>query len=106
MKSSSELSSSFQVEIEREKFFSGWFRRWIPSTKAKRKEQLWGWLTIAPALILILGLTLYPVAYSIWLSLLEKHSFFPDERFVGLDNYLYLWKDPEFWSSLWLGVVD
>lgn len=105
MKSSSELSSSFQVEIEREKFFFGWFRRWIPSTKAKRKEQLWGWFTIAPALILILGLTLYPVAYSIWLSLLEKHSFFPDERFIGFDNYLYLWKDPEFWSSLWLGVV-
>jgi multiple sugar transport system permease protein len=62
-------------------------------------------LTISPALILILGLTLYPVAYSIWLSLLEKHSFFPQERFVGLENYFYLWKDAEFWSSLWLGIV-
>ena len=74
--------------------------RWIPTTKPKRREQLAGVLTISPALILILGLTLYPVAYSIWLSLLEKHSFFPQERFVGLENYFYLWKDAEFWSSL------
>ena len=79
--------------------------RWFPTTKPKRREQLAGVLTISPALILILGLTLYPVAYSIWLSLLEKHSFFPQERFVGLENYFYLWKDAEFWSSLWLGVV-
>ena len=79
--------------------------RWIPATKPKRREQLAGVVTISPALILILGLTLYPVAYSIWLSLLEKHSFFAQERFVGLENYFYLWKDAEFWSSLWLGVV-
>ena len=78
---------------------------WVPVTKPKRREQLTGYLTIAPAFILILGLTLYPVAYSIWLSLLEKHSFFPQERFIGLENYFYLWKDPEFWTSLWLGVV-
>jgi len=82
-----------------------WWARWIPTTKPKRREQLAGVLTISPALILILGLTIYPVAYSIWLSLLEKHSFFPQERFVGLENYFYLWKDAEFWSSLWLGIV-
>ena len=78
---------------------------WLPPTKPERSHQLMGLLTIAPALFLILALTLYPVAYSIWLSLLEKHSFFPQERFVGLENYLYLWTDPEFWASLWLGVV-
>lgn len=70
-----------------------------------RREQVVGLLTIAPALLLILALTLYPVVYSIWLSLLEKHSFFPQERFVGLENYLYLWGDEEFWTSLWYGVV-
>jgi multiple sugar transport system permease protein len=78
---------------------------WILATRPKRREQLTGYLTIFPALFLILALTLYPVAYSIWLSLLEKHSFFPQQRFVGLENYFYLWKDPEFWSSLWLGTV-
>ncbi|MEI8191493.1 MAG: sugar ABC transporter permease [candidate division NC10 bacterium] len=64
-----------------------------------------GILTISPALLLILGLIVYPVAYSVWLSLLEKHSFFPQERFIGLENYVYLWSDPEFWTSFWLGSI-
>lgn len=74
-------------------------------SKGERSEQVAGYLTIMPAMFLILGLTLYPVGYSIWLSLLEKHSFFPQERFIGLENYIYLWSDPEFWSSFWLGLV-
>ncbi len=68
-------------------------------------QQAAGILTIAPAFVLILGLIIYPVAYSIWLSLLEKHSFFPQEKFIGLDNFLYLWTDEEFWTSFWLGTV-
>jgi multiple sugar transport system permease protein len=68
-------------------------------------QQVTGILTISPAFLLILGLILYPVGYSIWLSLLEKHSFFPQEKFVGLDNYFYLWQDEEFWTSFWLGGV-
>jgi len=74
-------------------------------SKGERSEQVAGYLTIMPAMFLILGLTLYPVVYSIWLSLLEKHSFFPQERFIGLENYIYLWSDPEFWSAFWLGLV-
>jgi multiple sugar transport system permease protein len=70
-----------------------------------RGQQVAGILTIAPAFVLILGLIVYPVAYSIWLSLLEKHSFFPQEKFIGLDNYFYLWQDEEFWTSFWLGTV-
>jgi multiple sugar transport system permease protein len=68
-------------------------------------QQLAGIVTISPAFLLILALILYPVAYSIWLSLLEKHSFFPQEKFIGLDNYFYLWTDEEFWTSFWLGTV-
>ena len=71
----------------------------------KVTHQVTGLLTIAPGLFLILALTVYPVGYSIWLSLLEKHSFFPEQRFIGLDNYVYLWSDAEFWISLWYGVV-
>jgi len=76
-----------------------------PTGRRPWRQQFVGLLVVSPALLLILGLILYPVAYSIWLSLLEKHSFFPQERFIGLENYLYLWGDTEFWTSLWLGVV-
>jgi len=76
-----------------------------PTERRAWRQQLTGVLVVSPALVLILGLILYPVAYSLWLSLLEKHSFFPQERFVGLENFIYLWGDPEFWTSLWLGVI-
>jgi multiple sugar transport system permease protein len=62
-------------------------------------------LLIAPAVILICALLVYPVLYGVWLSLFKKHSFFPDQRFVGLANYLYLLKDSDFWMSVWYGTV-
>jgi multiple sugar transport system permease protein len=68
-------------------------------------EAVLGLLGLAPALLLIGALILYPVAYAAWLSLHDKHSFFPAERFVGLDNYREIARDEEFWDSLWRGTV-
>jgi multiple sugar transport system permease protein len=68
-------------------------------------EPLLGILGVLPALLLIGALILYPVAYAVWLSLFEKHSFFPTERWVGLGNYLAIARDVEFWESLWRGVI-
>jgi multiple sugar transport system permease protein len=64
-----------------------------------------GVLGILPALVLIAALILYPVGYAIWLSLFDKHSFFPAERWVGLGNYVRIAGDEEFWDSLWKGTV-
>ncbi len=64
-----------------------------------------GLLGVLPALVLIAGLVLYPVGYAVWLSLLDKHSFFPTERWVGLANYAAILHDPEFWDSVWKGSV-
>ena len=64
-----------------------------------------GMLLIAPAVLLICSLLVYPVIYGIWLSLFKKHSFFPDQRFVGLANYAYLMKNSDFWMSVWYGTL-
>ena len=64
-----------------------------------------GLLLVLPALLLLTTLTLYPVGYGFWLSLHAKHSLFPQQTFVGLDNYLYLLNDPEFWESLRIGLI-
>jgi multiple sugar transport system permease protein len=64
-----------------------------------------GWLLVLPALLLICALTLYPVAYGIWISFFNKHSFFPEQTFVGLGNYAAVFADEEFWRSLKLGLV-
>jgi multiple sugar transport system permease protein len=58
-----------------------------------------------PALLLLGCLTIYPVAYGIWISFFNKHSLFPRQQFVGFGNYLYLLYDPDFWASLWNGTV-
>jgi multiple sugar transport system permease protein len=64
-----------------------------------------GWLLMLPALALLLALTLYPVLYGVWISFFNKHSFFPQQTFVGFGNYLYILNDPEFWASVWRGSV-
>jgi multiple sugar transport system permease protein len=79
--------------------------RVLARSRRRLSPALLGLLGILPALLLIGALTLYPVAYAIWLSFFDKHSFFPAERWVGLGNYVRLVRDPEFWRSVWLGVV-
>jgi multiple sugar transport system permease protein len=70
-----------------------------------RRHALIGWLLVAPSLLLVGGLILYPIAYNLWLSLFDKHAFLPAQTFVGLGNYRYFATDPEFWSSVWYGTV-
>ena len=60
----------------------------------------------APALIAIVLLVGYPIAYSAWISLhkynLKRPRVFD---FVGFDNYLNLFQSDEFRSALWITVV-
>jgi multiple sugar transport system permease protein len=70
-----------------------------------RRHPLAGWLLLAPSLLLLGGLVVFPIAYNFWLSLFDKHAFMPVQRFVGLQNYVYFSRDPEFWSSVRYGVI-
>src|ERR1700733_7521301 len=73
--------------------------------RVRLSEGATGLLLVLPAVLLLLGLTVYPVLYGAWISAFNKHSFFPQQTFVGLDNYVYVLGDPEFWTSARLGVV-
>ena len=64
-----------------------------------------GWLLVLPALLLLGALTLYPLAYGIWISFFSKHSFFPEQNFIGLGNYAAVLSDEEFWRALKLGLI-
>jgi multiple sugar transport system permease protein len=70
-----------------------------------RKSALVGWLLLAPSLVLLGGLVVFPVLYNIWLSLFDKHAFMPVQTFVGLQHYRYFAHDPEFWTSFYYGSV-
>jgi multiple sugar transport system permease protein len=68
-------------------------------------EPVLGVLLLLPALLLLALLTLYPVLYGVWISFFNKHSFFPQQTFVGLSNYAAIVADPEFWASVRRGAV-
>lgn len=55
---------------------------------------------VAPSLVLMCLVTVYPVMHVFWLSLQKKHLIFGDREFVGLGNFLYLAKDARFWNAL------
>src|SRR3989442_3322625 len=69
------------------------------------RHPLVGWLLLAPSLLLLGGLVLFPILYNFWLSLHDKHAFMPVQSFVGLRHYVYFAQDPEFWSSVRYGVI-
>lgn len=64
-------------------------------------EQRWAnGLFVAPFLVLYLLLLVVPLFYGWWLSLRNADMLAGTSRFVGLDNYLELWRD-----SIFLGTV-
>ena len=80
-------------------------RRARPNRPRRLPESTWGYLLILPAVLLVLGLILYPVVYSGWLSLHNKHAYLPLETFVGFGNFASMFGDGEFWRSIKLGAI-
>ena len=66
-------------------------------TDRTRAERKLGWLLCAPAAIVMLAVTAYPIGYAVYLSLLRADLRFPnDNSWVGLNNYKTV-----LTSSLW-----
>jgi multiple sugar transport system permease protein len=63
------------------------------------------WLLVAPAILLILALTAYPLAYSIWVSFVNFDFQIPGHAFVGLQNFTQVVEDPVFQSSLLITIL-
>ena len=66
----------------------------------KRAERRLGWLLCAPAALVMVAVTAYPILYSVWLSLQRFDLKFPDQRkFVGLDNYVTVLTNEFWWTA-------
>jgi multiple sugar transport system permease protein len=57
-------------------------------------------LLIAPATLLLVGVALSPLVMAVWLSLHRVVVVFHEARFVGFDNYLFLFHDLRFRAAL------
>jgi multiple sugar transport system permease protein len=66
-----------------------------------RSERNLGWMLCAPAVIVMLLVTAYPVGYAIVLSLQRSDLRFPDQaKFVGLRNYVDVLTSSLWWQDL------
>jgi multiple sugar transport system permease protein len=80
-------------------------RRKAASDRAVAENRL-GARLVAPAVILMLLVTAYPMLQALYLSLFRYRLTTPGEReFVGLSNYLTALGDSLFWYDLWNTVV-
>ncbi|OLT48210.1 ABC transporter permease [Saccharomonospora sp. CUA-673] len=69
-------------------------------SEGKKAERRLGWLLCAPAAIVMLAVTGYPILYSIWLSMQRYDLRFPDEReFVWFENYAAVLTNSYWWTS-------
>ena len=76
-----------------------------PSDRARAETRL-GQKLVAPAIVLMLVVTAFPMLRAIYLSTFDYALTAPDDRdFVGLGNYLTALGDPLFWQTTGVTVL-
>ena len=81
-------------------------RRRARASEGAREERRLGWLLCAPAVIVMLAVTAYPIGYAIYLSLQRYILSAPQlTKFVGFANYGAVLSSPFWWHALWVTLV-
>lgn len=70
-----------------------------------REQTLTAVLFLAPAVVVLGIFVFYPILAAGRISLTSWNGFDPVKPFVGLQNYVALTSDPEFWNSLLVTVL-
>src|SRR5690606_20310185 len=69
-------------------------------SEGKKAERRLGLMLVAPAVILMIAVTAYPIAYAVYLSLFRADMRTPDDNeFVGLDNYVTVLSSEIWWKA-------
>jgi multiple sugar transport system permease protein len=67
-----------------------------------REERRLAWILCAPAVITMILVTGFPIAYAFYLSLQKYDLRFPDQKeFVGLSNYADVLGSSTWWQDVW-----
>ncbi|WP_433871479.1 carbohydrate ABC transporter permease [Saccharopolyspora sp. CA-218241] len=76
------------------------------ATEGERAQRRLGWLLCAPAALVMLAVTGWPILYAVWLSFQRFDLKYPDQReFVGLDNYLTVLGNGYWWTAFGVTVL-
>ena len=77
-------------------------------TELKQKKQprkkplsrMGPYLVMAPGMLLLLALAVYPFIFLFKISFQDYHPLKVDKPFIGLDNYIHLFQDHNFWNAI------
>jgi multiple sugar transport system permease protein len=68
-------------------------------------ERHFKWLIVAPAVILLLALSIYPLLFSLWVNFVNYDFEIPGHDFVGLQNFQAVVSDPIAAPALLLTLI-
>jgi len=75
-------------------------------SEGARAERRLGWLLCAPAVIVMIAVTAYPIGYAIYLSFQRYILSAPQlTKFIGFSNYGAILSSPLWWHALAVTVV-
>ena len=68
-------------------------------------------ILLMPAFLLVVGVIIYPICYAVGLSFqYYKLTDYVNRQFIGLENYISVWRNETFLASLgntvkWVGIT-
>ncbi len=75
-------------------------KTFLTRKERSRREKMLAWLLILPALVVFILFMFYPLLYTLYLSFFKWNMVSPNMRYVGMDNYIALMKDPITWTIM------
>jgi multiple sugar transport system permease protein len=98
------LSAQVAAGSEAEQEATG--KRKVPLSEGAKAERRLGWLLCAPAVVVMVAVTAYPVGYAIYLSLERYNLELPKAvKFIGFSNYAAVLSSPFWWQALKVTVI-
>lgn len=82
-------------------------RHEVPWRSSMAQRKLFGQLLLLPALAFALGMIVYPIGRTLWMSVHNYNLSRPQRmnEFVGLGHYRALLEDPHFWNSIGVSLI-
>jgi multiple sugar transport system permease protein len=75
-------------------------------SEGARAERRLGWMLCAPAVIVMIAVTAYPIVYAVYLSLQRYDLRFPNlAHFIGLSNYAAVLSSTYWWHALYVTLI-
>ena len=74
------------------------------TSKLSRDGAMWGLIMVAPTIIGLLVLNIYPFIQAIYMSFSKSLPFGLFE-FEGIDNYVEMFQNTEFWKATWNTIL-